>query len=328
MVICVGVAAFLMPLHHSPHHVTMTGLMPFVLDTTESPLRVLRASHEFTLVLIVFAFLAQVRVFFSRLPGANRLRQIVPEALLFASVDVARAAALSLYAGFDPDESKKLLRHPQLPARARRINCWSRFRCNGDSLEGAHAPLRAALSLAGLLDHEQLDAFRRDARASLAGVPDSEPTWIRPLDGMLAALALGALGEQECILRWQHIFRERFGLRHGRRVAALHRPSMIAIGTCPLWEQATVSAIAFRQGWLEENDWDCLRGKCLGVAAGGAADPASLRFIAAGKCWASLTGDSEAAAILGRRTLTSDRIATAVATLIGGQIEGQFTCSA
>jgi hypothetical protein len=74
--------------------------------------------------------------------------------------------------------------------------------------------------------------FLDEARSRSAGVPDSEPTWIRPLDGTLAALALQELGADDCVARWRWIFRTRFAFRHGRRPAALHTPSMLSITAC------------------------------------------------------------------------------------------------
>ena len=58
--ICLGLAAFVMPLHHAEeshaHHVV-------------------QASHEFTVVLVVFALVAQLRLLVARLPGGDRLRR-------------------------------------------------------------------------------------------------------------------------------------------------------------------------------------------------------------------------------------------------------------
>ena len=344
MIIAVATAAFVMPLHHThsepgerhalrdharaqgpvrtlamslarrPEHGETVGSI-----VVQEPLRRPRtgwieASHEFTIVLVVFAFLARLRLLFDRLPGAAWLGRRVPAAWLFQAVNVARAAALSLHAGARHAVSDSLLQ-PRLLARAARVNRWSRCRNRGDPLRGAHAPLRAALAMAGLLDEAQIAQLRGDARASLAGVPASEPTWVRPLDGMLAACALDALGETECVQRWRSVFRARFALRHGRRPAALHLPSMLGIGAAPAWEHAAATALGHQMGWVGVDDWTHLRPRCLGSAAGGARDCETLRLIAAGKLWAQMLNDQEALAILGRRTIASDAIARALEAL-------------
>ena len=169
--------------------------------------------------------------------------------------------------------------------------------------------------MAGLLDDRQLADLRSDSRKSSAGVPSSEPTWVRPLDGMLAACALTALGEISCVERWRDTFRERFALRHGRRPAALHLPSMLGIGTAPAWEHAAATALGHRMGWVGTEDWQHLRPRCLGKAASGSRDPDTLRLIAAGKLWAVLLTDAEASDILGRRTVAEDPIAVALELL-------------
>jgi hypothetical protein len=135
---------------------------------------------------------------------------------------------------------------------------------------------------------------------------------------MLAALALRALGEDECVARWRSMFEERFALRHGRRPAALHAPSMLSIGAAPAWEHAASTALGFRAGWLDETDWWHLRSRCLGKAASGAHEPEALRLIAAGMLWARLTQDTQAIEILGRRTISGDGVAVALNELADG----------
>jgi hypothetical protein len=201
---------------------------------------------------------------------------------------------------------------PRLRARVSRINRWARFRFRGDPYRRAHAPLRAALSLAQLLDREQLSEFRTDANSHLAGVPESEPTWVRPLDGMLAAFALQSLGETESVGRWRSTLLKRFTLSHGRRPAALHTPTMLSIGTATLWEHAATTALGRLAGWLDDADWQHLRRPCLGKAASGAKDQQTLRFVAAGKLWAALTNDAEALEILQRRNVGADSLARAL----------------
>ena len=353
MIAAVAIAAFVMPLHHThpggPHSHSKyehdlerehghdlghehdrdsrldhehggvhESALPLALRSSSSEAdtaRWIAASHEFTVVLVVFAFLARLRLLFDRLPGAAWMRSWFPEALVFPAVTVARAAALALLAGITQGSPIDALRQPELMARATRVNRWARMRFHGDPLRAAHAPLRAALALAGMLDDAQVKDLRSESRASLAGVPVSEPTWVRPLDGMLAACALAALGETVCVERWRDTFSTRFALRHGRRPAALHLPSMLCIGAAPTWEHAAATAIAYRMGWVGVDDWAPLRPRCLGRAASGARDPDTLRLIAAGKLWAQILNDTEALQIFGRRTLADDRTAAMLEAL-------------
>lgn len=304
MFVCVGIAALFMPVHHAH------------LADVHHRLRVLTASHEFAIVLVLFGLVSRIKQILKRIPGIGGLRRLMPEALTFPAVDVAREMVVRLYSGVEHGAVAGDLPLTSLLARARRVNAWARFRLQGDCLRLAHAPLRAMMLQAGMLNPTQTQAFVSECRQSLSGVPDSEPTWVRPLDGMLAALALDALGEDDAIERWMKVFETRFPLQHGRRAGAMHSPSMITIGTCPLWQHAASSAIARQKGWLRaDDDWAHLRAKCLGAAASGGSDAESLRFIAAGRLWAKLTNDSEATEILERRTLTGDSLAEAFDSL-------------
>ena len=296
-VVCLLMAIFVMPLHHEPPgaHGHLT-----------------RAAHEFTIVLVVFALLAQLRLLIARLPGGDWLRARMPESWSFPAVDIARASAIEVLGGQDRDEVTRQLQDDRLFERARRINTLARFRRHGDPLTGAHAPLRAALLLCGELGEDRTSKLMDESQFSLTGVPDSEPTWIRPLDGMLAAIALDRLGEVTAATRWQWIWATRFSLRHGRRPSALHRPSMLSIGTASTWEHATASALAYQMGWFNAEDWHHLRPRCLAAAASTRSDPATQRTVAAGRLWARLTGDSEAIEILERRTRCDDPIAEAL----------------
>jgi len=294
--VCLGLAAFVMPLHHAH----------------DSPAHVVQASHEFTVVLIVFAFVAQLRLLIARLPGGDRLRRHLAEGLFFPAADTARAAAIDLLRDPASTAARLSLHDERLYKRAARISAWARFRFKTADLHGAHAPLRAALSLCDALGAGREAALRTESRLRLAGVPDSEPTWVRLLDGTLAALALDHLGESECVNRWRATFDVRFALRHGRRPAALHAPTMLSLGTARVWEHAAATALAHRAGWIDAADWPHLRPRCLGAAAGSRSDPDTLRLVAAGRLWANLTEDEEAATILARRTLGDEPVALAL----------------
>ena len=337
MTVCVGIAAFVMPLHHhasadgTPHHVHDGAhhIEESLVLRTDSTVQsnehggIVKGSHEFTVVLVVFALLARLRLLFDRLPGSAWIKRQLPEGLFFPAVDIARGAAVALVTGSDRHTVSNALTDPRLRARVSRINRWARFRFRGDPYRRAHAPLRAALSLAQLLDREQLSEFRIDAHARLSGVPESEPTWVRPLDGMLAALALQSLGETDCVERWRSTFQSRFMLSHGRRAAALHTPTMLSIGTATLWEHAATTALGRLAGWLDDADWQHLRRPCLGKAASGAKDQQTLRLIAAGKLWAALTNDAEALEILQRRTVGADSLARALETAANSVRDGE-----
>ncbi len=285
-------AAAVMPLHHTPG----AGGQPLVT-----------ASHEFTLVLLMFALLAQLRTFFARLLPGWLPQSLLPDAWTFDANDQARLAALGCLLGGSTGAATKRLADARLWRRARRINAWSRGRFEADPLHRAHAPLRAALALAGQSTSLQLQALRSESNRALAGVPDTEPTWVRPLDGMLVALALAQQGEAS--LTWRWVWQHRLALRHGRRPAALHSPTMLAIGAAPLWEQAVAALLAFEQGWCDDQDWWALRSACLAAAAGSASDVATQRLIAAGQVWARQSDDAEARQILGRRSEFSDPLA-------------------
>lgn len=310
----VGVAAFVMPLHHGgePTHHHDHQHTHAATDQADhgSKVPILEASHEFTIVLVVFALFARVRLLFSRLPGAGWVRERLPEGLSLPAVDIARAQALGLLAGMDVDATT--LNQPALRMRAARVNAWSRFRRTEDVLGGAHAPLRAALALGGQLTGAEWSSLDTEIRGRLAGVPDSEPTWVRPLDAMLIACMLETRGNGALAARWRDCFHRQFGLRHGRRPAVLHSPSMLALGTAATWEHATVAALARSLGWIGDEDWQHLRARCLGTAASGSGDAHALRLVAAGKWLAAQNDDREALEILGRRSLQKDPIAAAL----------------
>ncbi len=58
-----------------------------------------RVSHEFTVVLVVFALLAHVRLLLQRMPGFNWLKDSLTASTFYPAVDIARSAALAHLAG-------------------------------------------------------------------------------------------------------------------------------------------------------------------------------------------------------------------------------------
>ena len=158
VLVSVLIALFIMPLHHqAPDHHT-----------------VVQASHEFTIVLVVFALLARLRLLIGRLPGTDWLKTHLPQGWFFPAADMARAAALTLIVDPGSTVARSLLKDPQqlFARRARRINIAARLRIKGHPLDGAHAPLRAARALAGLQDAaEAKNWITLMHTTSLAGVP-------------------------------------------------------------------------------------------------------------------------------------------------------------
>ncbi|MCB0985436.1 MAG: hypothetical protein KDB06_12375 [Ilumatobacter sp.] len=143
-----------------------------------------RSAHEFPLVILVVAAISWVRSVTARVPllrrlGARRTRRV-------RAVDHARAVAVAAVAGgVIPAVDVDLLAR-----RARRVGVIARLRLGGDPFRRDHAPARAARIVCGLATPDEIERFVVDCERALAGVPCSEPTWVRPLDATLAALAL------------------------------------------------------------------------------------------------------------------------------------------
>ncbi len=176
--------------------------------------------------------------------------------------------------------------------------------------DNAHA--RAALALTGRLDPGALAAFRADGTRSPLGVPASEPTWVRLLDGTLAAIALDRLGDPDVARRWQAVLDGPLRLRHGRRHSAVHVPTLLRLTTAVTWEHAAATALARTCGWIGDGDWDVLRRPGLGAAARGGRRIEDARLVAATRIWAQLLGDAEAITILSRPTRSTDPIAVSL----------------
>ena len=314
-----AVTWFVVPLHHDVPAAGVDGV------------RILRASHEFAVVLVLMAVVGRARVAWaSSWPGSSARAarrsggaSATSSTVLQASVvDRTRAAAIVALTDVDRPAAGEVLGSADVLRRAGRIGRVARLRVGGDPLRADQAAARAGLALAGGLTPPRLAAFRDESRRRMTGVPASEPTWVRPLDGTLAALALEQLGEHECVERWRRTFDRHFGLRHGRRRGALHTPSMLTIGTATSWEHAASSVLARRAGWIGDEDWPHLRRRCLGAAARGAHSAEDARLVAAGRLWARLVGDGEAVRILGRPSELGDALARALDALVDGSADG------
>ena len=277
-----------------------------------------RAAHEFPLVILVMAALGWLRSAAPRVPGLRWLlargRRRVPTTMdALPPVVRCRVVATRALAGVGDQADADAVDADDVRRRARLIGLAARARRGGDPLRVDHAHARAALALCDRLDDDQRRHLRADATRSWAGVPCSEPGWIRPFDATLAALATG---DPELAARWGTTLRSTFALRRGHRPARAWSPLAISAGRAPDWEHAAVTAIGRATGWLsDDRDWDALRQRALGAAARGVEDPGDERFIAAARCWVALVDDERAAAVLARPTIRHDPLALALDNL-------------
>jgi len=141
-------------------------------------------------------------------------------------------------------------------------------------------------------------------------VPCSEPTWVRPLDGTLAAIALHRCGGSAD--RWVTSLRREFGLHRGHRAAWYWTPLGWPAGSAPAWEHAASTALARAMGWIGDDDWPALRARALGASARGTEHPHDERLIAAARIWLVFVDDPRAAPLLARPTVQHDPLAVAL----------------
>jgi hypothetical protein len=274
------------------------------------------ASHEFPLVLLAAGLISWLRTVVGRIPGLSHLarrRGRTSEGLASVDrlrpVDRSRTAAVVALAG-DTELAGVIATDPAIEQRARRVGTWARFRFGGDSFRVDHAPARAALTLAGSGDEQLTTGFVGDAERTTLGVPCSEPTWVRPLDGTLAAIALHHCGGSAD--RWVTSLRREFGLHRGHRAAWYWTPLGWPAGSAPAWEHATSTALARAMGWIGDDDWPALRARALGASARGTEHPHDERLIAAARIWLVFVDDQRAAPLLARPTVQHDPLAVAL----------------
>ena len=273
--------------------------------------RITPAAHEFPLVILVVTALSWLRSVAGRVPGMRRLSARRSARRKHLSVpDRSRCAALLALA--DDDDGEAMAGDPAITLRARRVGLVARGRRRGDPLRVDHAHARAALALTGALDTDAAARFVQDAAHAPAGVPASEPGWVRPLDGTLAALALVRLGHDDAGTAWAAMLRGPFSLRRGHRPAWWWTPLGVSAGTAPDWEHAAASALARTARWVGDDDWTALRARVLGAAARGGAAPHDDRLIAAGRLWLAYVDDEQAARIVDRPTVGRDPLAAAL----------------
>ena len=277
-----------------------------------------RAAHEFPLVVLVAAGLGWIRATLGGVPGfgwmaGRRVDDDHVSALAdLPVVDRCRAVAIAALTGAVSDEHRAAVTAPDVARRARRVGLVARLRRGGDPFRTAHAHARAALALVGALSPDEAARFVADCRAGTVGVPASEPTWVRTLDGTLAALAVASLGDHEAPGRWAAAMRGPLALRRGHRPSWWWTPLGVAAGRCLDWEHAAASALAHEQGWIDDGDWAHLRQRVLGAAARGSSRRDDERLIAAGRLWLALVDDPGADRIVGRPTVRHDPLAVAL----------------
>lgn len=276
------------------------------------------SAHEFPLVVLVVSAIVWVRGAVGRLPGLRRLaarraRGLPPASpAALSPVDRSRTAAIAALVDPTDLEAAAAATDPAVVRRARRIGLLARGRRGSDPFAVDHAGARAALALTGTIDVDTEARFVDDACRAAAGVPASEPTWLRPLDATLATLALERLGHADAGARWQAMLAGPLALRRGHRPACWWTPLGLRIGAAATWEHATFTALARTRGWIGDDDWAVLRPHVLGAAARGTAVAVDERTIAAGRLWLVHVADEQAARILARPTVHRDALAVAL----------------
>ena len=280
------------------------------------------AAHEFPLVVLVVGAISWVRMTLGRIPGLawlgrrrNRTMQGLIDVGRLGAVERSRTAAVLALTG---DPAHLALAHsvatdPALVARAGRVGLAARWRSGGDPLRVDHAPTRAALALTGALDDGALARFVADAERAPLGAPCSEPTWVRPLDAVLAAIAVQRAGGST--ERFRTALHAELGLRRGHRPVWWWTPLGIGAGAMPAWEHAACSALARWMGWIDDRDWDELQRRALGASARGTGHPHDERLVAAARIWMVFVDDEPTRRLLERPTIAHDPLAVALAHL-------------
>jgi hypothetical protein len=283
----------------------------------------LRSTHEFPLVIIVTAAITWVRSVGGRMPGMRRLARRRTRSLSGLSdidrlsvIDRCRCASIVALAaptnGVELDRVLATLEHGDIADRARRVGFIARGRRGGDPFRIDHAQARAALALNGRLSLDDTARFMADAADAPAGVPASEPGWVRPLDATLAAVALERAGDTDAGPRWTRMLRGSMSLRRGCRPAFWWTPLGVSAGSAPPWEHAAFTGIARAMRWVGDDDWTALRPRVLGAAARGTGSRHDERLIAGGRVWLAFVDDEQAARIVARPTVRHDPIAVAL----------------
>ena len=299
--------------------------------------RLLVASHEFALVMVAIAFIVRVRTWLANLPGIRRLRRRDrsgrPTGLLavgeLRSVDRARVAAIVAIAERlggptgDRDVVLAALDRTECAAAGPPRRCRRPMALRWRPAPGRQRARPAPRCRCGVASPSgRRRTFRQEADRRWSGVPASEPTWVRLLDGTLAAAALAELGEDACVQRWGGTWTQLLGLRKGHRPSCLYTPLAVGGAWAPAWEHAAASALGHVLGWGGDADWPALRQRALGAAARGPARPEDERLIAASRIWATAMADEQALRILTRPTVGRDPLAVALDGVASALVAG------
>ena len=277
-----------------------------------------RSAHEFPLVILVIAALGWLRSVSLRIPGLrtilyrpSRTAGGLDDLASLRAVDRGRAASLAMLAGSGVAVDSAWA--DDVRRRARMVGVVARLRVAGDPFRRDHAAARTAQLLGGAMAEDGIARFAADAQRCAVGVPCSEPSWVRPLDATLAALALQRVGEQQAAQSWETALRERFVLRRGHRAAWWWTPLDLGAGAAPAWEHAAFTGLSRAAGWIDSSDdWGALRRRALGAAARGALHPADERLVAAARIWLVFVDDPEAERIVSRPGIRRDPVACAL----------------
>ena len=269
-----------------------------------SPVGPVQAAHEFPVVVLVVGALSRLATITRRMPAVRRLRASrarrhngLNDAHRLGAVDLCRTAALVSLAG-DNVTARALLASPRVERRARRVSLVARGRRRTDVFRVDHAYARAPRRLCGIVP--------TDETRTTVGVPCSEPTWVRPLDGTLFAISQNDQASGVALLA--HEFR----LQRGHRPAWYWTPLGISAGRMTDWEHALTTGLARSQGWIGDDDWPVLRKAAMGAASRGTSSAHDERLIAAARLWLAFVNDDAAARIIMRPTLRHDPLAVSI----------------
>lgn len=295
-------------------------------DAAIGSLRAVPMAHEFPLVVLVVGALSAARRWLVRLPGARRVMRWLGDRRSRRITGIAdlpvvlrcRVVAVQAVCAGEPDASgraRTALARPDVAERCRRVTFIARGRWPAQPLERDHAGIRSAIVLCATdgSDGERA-ALIAEGHDSWAGVPCSEPGWLRLLDVVLAAVACGDDHVvRECVRELLH---NEFGLHGGHRAGAVWAPFGIRVSRAHDWEHALAAALARKVGLLDNDaDWWAIRQRALGAAARGTSSVDDERMIAAARLWLTMVDDSQAAAIVMRPTVGRDPLARVICSV-------------
>jgi hypothetical protein len=290
------------------------------LAVTSAPPVVTRAAHEFPLVVLVVTAWSSVQVAWRRTRAGrwwHRRTRRDGRGPAIDPLDRCRAAVLEVLAGSAADVDALDVR--RLRRRCRRIGAVARLRFGGDPLRVDHAHVRAALAAVGALDDAEVERFAIDADRAFAGIPASEPGWVRLLDATLAALVLDRHGHGSASVRWAAVLDGPLQLRRGHRPGALWTPAGLRGPHAAPWEQAAAAGLSRAAGWIDTDaDWHAVRARALGAAARRSTIADDERLIGAARVWLALVVDDQAQRVVERTPPPRDPVAVALARIAAG----------